>query len=146
MVSPVQTGGHFAASKKMNPPRFQGQKEYEQFKKEFEAFPADSLDKLEEIKQLSGKPQHIKLARQYAKEDPHVRQFNQYVDTFINQRQKDASQHKQASYLTQLGNGLAKVGEYIGLTTPKPTGQELLNDLRKALGEVLEKHKTSKAS
>lgn len=140
MVSPVQTGVQFAAPKKMSQPRFQGQKEYEQFKKELESFPAHSLEKLDEIKNIQG-PRHIRVARDYAKTDPNVRKINKYIDTFINQRQQDARQQKEASYLSRLTAGVSK---FLGLTTPKPSGEELLADLRKAIGEVLDHFNANK--
>lgn len=139
MLNPVKPGLSFAAPKNTTQTRFQGQKDYERFKKELEAFPDESLAKLDEIKNING-PRHIRVARDYAKADPNVRKINRYIDQFINQRQQESRHQKEASTFGKLFSGVANS---LGLTTPKPTGEELLGDLRKAIGEVLDKFNAS---
>lgn len=140
MLNPVKPGLSFATPQKATQPRFQGQKDYERFKKELEAFPHESLAKLDEIKNING-PRHIRVARDYAKADPNVGKINRYIDQFINQRQQESRQSKEASTLGKL---FSNVTTSLGLTTPKPSGEELLGDLRKAIGEVLDKFNASR--
>jgi hypothetical protein len=122
-------------------PHFNGQQEYQTFKQKMAAFPADSVERLAEIKRLEvaeapKHAKHVQLALAIGKVDQSIAWLNAQIMSLIGERQRG----KQARP--------AKRDDLIvaARTADQPTediqakAKEYLGDLRQAQDDTLTQH------